>query len=313
MKIDGVVERLQVEYDDLDSTIHNIEGHYRRFYIPKKSGGTRCITAPSPILLTIQRKILRKILQRTPPHSAAKAYVRGRGIRENARFHIGQKMLLKLDISDFFGSLSSSLVNNVFQGCVGDQEDAEVLTALCVLNDRLPQGAATSGCLSNLILRSFDTKIMKAVRCEKLRYTRYADDIAISGDPFDAGLVIEMVSENLADLGLRLNTKKTFVARIEKHRQRVTGIVVNEKLSPGRDFIRDLRKDVHFALKWGLSEHAKRAGFAGAKECLQNLQGRVAFAHQVLTDKGAVDTWRLQLDLISKRHELKRLQEAVGV
>lgn len=307
MKIDGVVERLQIEHDDLASTIHNIEGHYRRFYIPKKSGGARCISAPSPILLKIQRKILRKILQRTSPHSAAKAYVRGLGIRENARFHISQKMLLKLDISDFFGSLSSSLVNDVFQECVGDQEEAEVLTALCVLNDRLPQGAATSGCLSNLILRSFDKKIMRAVRREKLRYTRYADDISISGDSFDVGLMIKMVSENLADLGLRLNTMKTFVARNEKHRQIVTGIVVNEKLSPGRDFIRGLRKDVHFAFKWGLNEHAKRAGFGGAKECLQDLQGRVAFAHQVLTDKEPVDKWRRQLELISKRHELGRL------
>lgn len=298
MNYDQLAERLELEPGIIDETISNIPGHYRHFRIPKKSGGMRSISAPSQRLLLIQRKILQTLLKDLKEHPAAKAYVRGKNIRENARFHLGQEVLLKLDISDFFHTVRSEHVASVFSKCSTSEAEVEALTKLCVLDDRLPQGAATSGKLSNLVFRSCDVEIMKAVRREGLRYSRYADDISISGSIRDPKPLIGMVSGQVHKLGMRLNHKKTYVARNKSQRQVVTGIVVNHHLSPGREYLRAIRKDIHYALKLGLRCHSQQAGFASPHECFRKLEGKVSFASQVMKDQTKPLLWKGQLEAI---------------
>lgn len=103
-----------------------------------------------------------------------------------------------------------------------------MLTNLCCLNGSLPQGAPTSPMLSNIVLEDFDNEIGLYAIEQKIRYTRYADDMTFSGD-FNAGKVISKVKRQLNDLGLKLNDEKTRT-RGRGQRQEVTGIVVNEKM-----------------------------------------------------------------------------------
>ena len=150
-----------------------------------------------------------------------------KSIKENARFHKRQEILLSLDVKKFFDSITSDKVYKVFSS-LGYQEDIVVmLTNLCCLNGCLPQGAPTSPIISNIILKKFDDEVGKFTNEKKIRYTRYADDMTFSGD-FNPGQIISFVKNRLYELGLKLNEEKTRT-RKKSQRQEVTGIVVNEK------------------------------------------------------------------------------------
>lgn len=216
-------------YAASNSPIH----FYRKYEIQKKSGGTREISEPLPSLKEIQRWILDNLLEKIEVSVYAKAYVKNKSIRENAKFHKKQRILLTLDVEKFFDSLSSKKVYEVFSS-LGYAEDVVVmLTNLCCLNGCLPQGAPTSPALSNIILVEFDNKVGNFTKERKIRYTRYADDMTFSGD-FLPEEVINFVKKNLRLLGLKLNEKKTRTRR-ENQRQEVTGIVVNEKMQLPKD------------------------------------------------------------------------------
>lgn len=217
---------------------------YRRFNVRKRSGGDRQIAEPLPALKEVQRWILRSILGAAPVHPAAKGFVEGRSIRDNARFHRGQRVVVNLDVEDFFGSVRSSSVASVFLRMGYRRSVVAMLTGLTTLNDALPQGAPTSPALSNLVLAATDARIFGFARKQGIRYTRYADDITFSGD-LDPGVVVRFTAGVLADVGLRLNRKKTRVMR-QSARQEATGIVVNRTLHAPRSLRRGLRQVAYY-------------------------------------------------------------------
>lgn len=232
----------------------NAQGHfYRKFKVPKRAGGFRKISEPLPSLKEIQRWILENILYRCNFHKFAKAFIPGRSIRENARFHRNQQMVLSLDIHDFFSSIPASRVYGFFWRLGYCKPVATMLTQLCTLDNRLPQGAPTSPALSNLIVLRLDRRVSGFALKQKIRYTRYADDLTFSGH-FKAGSVIRFVEDVLKDEGLRLNTEKTRL--MERHRrQEVTGIVVNRKMQAPRLLRRKLRQHVYYIEKYGVDSH----------------------------------------------------------
>lgn len=83
---------------------------YKEFQIKKKSGGTRTIYAPENGLKAIQ-KTLALILQCVfEPHTAAKGFVMGKSIVDNAKDHIGQNYVYNIDLKDFFPSIDQARV-----------------------------------------------------------------------------------------------------------------------------------------------------------------------------------------------------------
>ena len=88
---------------------------YRKFEIPKKSGGTRTISEPYPSLMMIQRWILDNILYKLPVSKFAKAYVQRRSIKSNAYWHKNQNILLTLDSTGFFGSIKYSHIYSLYK------------------------------------------------------------------------------------------------------------------------------------------------------------------------------------------------------
>jgi len=155
---------------------------YREFEIPKRLGGSRNISVPSPTVLSAQRWILSEILSKLEIHSCCYGFVLGRSIVDNARAHLGTKTLLKLDIKDFFPSISFRQVMKIFLGAGYPVAVSYFLARICCLNKSLPQGAATSPSLSNLVARRLDMGLAKYTANSGLTYTRYADDLAISGE-----------------------------------------------------------------------------------------------------------------------------------
>jgi RNA-directed DNA polymerase len=177
--IEQVARCLGLGIRDLQETAGDIESHYRssRRLIGAKE---RTLLIPSDHLKSIQRDILGSLLNEIPPHPASFCTV-GRGILKAAQRHLGHRYLLHLDLKDFFPSVRPARVRRVFQKAGFDAEAAELLAALTTFRNHLPQGAPTSVAVGNMVLERLDKSLWGLCRRFGLTYTRYVDDIAISG------------------------------------------------------------------------------------------------------------------------------------
>ncbi len=241
------------EYDYILKASNDQKKFYRKFVIPKKAGGFREISEPLPSLKEIQRWILDNILYQCIPHNFCKAYIPKGSIKDNARFHRNQNMVLKLDIKDFFSSLKYNKVYNSFKKSGYRDSIAILLSNLTTLDKSLPQGSPTSAALSNLLCYGIDNRLSSFAIKENIRYTRYSDDLTFSGE-FQTGQIIKMVSKVLGDNDLLLNEDKTRLM-LKNKRQVVTGIVVNKKLQAPRYIRRELRKAIYYIKTFGLDSH----------------------------------------------------------
>lgn len=247
---------------------------YRKFSIPKRNGKPRQIAEPLPSLKEIQLWILKNILENIPVSKFAKAYLPNRDIRDNAKYHLGKPVILKLDIKDFFGSITQKSVEQIFLDFKYSSNISNLISKLCTLGGSLPQGASTSPYLSNLYLLRFDDIIGEYAVKTGIRYTRYADDLTFSGN-FNPDDILRYVEKELLEIGLHLNRKKTSIMR-QHTRQVVTGIIVNNKMQVPKKDRQNLRLEMHFIKKFGLKNHLnkienKRANY------LQHLLGRLNF------------------------------------
>ena len=182
----------------------------------------------------------------------------------------------------FFGSIRSDMVcRTVFDESRFPKEIGETLTALCCLHGALPQGTSTSPALSNLVMRDFDAAFGSWCLERKLRYTRYCDDITVSGNT-SLYPAYQKAKELLSDSGFVLNEKKTrFITNAS--RQTVTGLCVNEKLSVPSDYKRALRQELYYVNKFGIADVIKRQrlkayeGPGGCAEYYHHLMGRLNY------------------------------------
>ena len=130
---------LEIKRQVLGSMVNSTNSFYREFTIPKRRGGERSLSAPFPLLLEAQRWILENLLSQIEVSSSAHGFVKGRSIVTNAKEHLGQDYLLKLDLKDFFPSISINRVISIFQNQGYVHGVAFYLSRLCCLNNSLPQ------------------------------------------------------------------------------------------------------------------------------------------------------------------------------
>jgi len=246
--------------------------HYARFTIPKKSGGLREISAPKPKLRQAQTWVKEAILDKIPLHDAAYGFVVGRSTVDNAKQHLNQKVVVKMDLEDFFPTIDFWRVRGVFQS-FGYSEAISTLLALLTTEPprtevefegtsyyialgkrHLPQGACTSPVLTNIICRRLDQRLSRFAQKLGFVYTRYADDLTFSGEEVGKiGYLMQKVRDIIENEGFQVNEKKTRVLR-SSGRQRVTGIVVNEKPNLSRKELKKFRALLHNVEKNGLEK-----------------------------------------------------------
>lgn len=230
---------------------------YSSFQIRKKSGkGLRTICIPCPKLKTIQQR-LAHVLTETYKDKAVYSvhgFMPGRSTATNAINHVKKYSVIKLDIKDFFSSIYSGRIKGLFLSHVFcfSEEVANAITNLVCYKGSLPQGAPTSPILSNMICRKMDIELMQFAKINRLKYTRYADDLTfssttkraiksiISFDQYGEVVVSDQINAIINGNGLKLNFEKTGLFS-RGARQVVTGIVVNEKCNFRRDDYRYLR------------------------------------------------------------------------
>lgn len=263
---------------------NSIKKNYRTFKIKKRDGGDRTVYEPFPLLKHIQRQILKNVLEERALSPYATAYRKGVSLLDNAAPHAGSETVLKLDIKDFFGSIS---FYDVYRHCFSieyfPKSVGMLLTYLCTYDDSLPQGAPTSSCISNLVMKDFDERIGVFCKSRGITYTRYSDDMTFSGN-FSPGEVTDEVTKELKKKGLRLNGAKTRIIR-RSARQSVTGIVVNEKAQVSAEYRREIRKEMYYIKRFGIDSHLERCKSGlDRREYLNRLYGRISYVLQINKD-----------------------------
>lgn len=161
-----------------------------------------------------------------------------------------------------------------------------MLSRLCTLKGKLPQGAPTSPMLSNIFFKKTDDIIFHYCRRRGLQYTRYADDLVFSGNDLIPQHLISFVKMLLSSRHLALNNKKTKVMG-QGMRQSVTGVVVNDKMQVSKEYRDKVRQEVYYCVKYGEASHYKRIRESLPKWIstpdlyLKHLLGKVFFVLQV--------------------------------
>ncbi len=267
-----------IDYEYLCRMAYAPHYFYREFKIPKSNGESRTISEPLPDLKFVQHWILINILEKVAVSPYAKAFVKRRGVKENARFHRGQNVVLTMDIKDFFPSVNIHDVVDIFTNLGYYSDVANYIAHLCCLDHSLPQGAPTSPYLSNIRLINFDQKVAEYTKPYSIRYTRYADDITLSGD-FDASDMIKHISKWLYEDGFKINSRKTRVAH-KCARQEVTGIVVNSHMQIPKVDRKKIRQEVYYIQRYGLESHLSRTGNT-RQNYLNHLLGKINYARYI--------------------------------
>ncbi|WP_020560477.1 retron St85 family RNA-directed DNA polymerase [Thiofilum flexile] len=272
-KVKQLAEQLKLTIPQLRQLCYHREAatdlNYTRFEIPKRSGGMRPIWAPRLLLKNTQRWILEHILERLLVHGAAHGFLMGRSIATNAAQHNNSEILIKLDIKDFFPSISWRRVKGVFRKAGYREQVATLLALLCTEAPRevverqgkkhyvalgarcLPQGAPTSPALTNVLCLRLDRRLTGIATKFGWRYSRYADDMTFSlpvghaGDP-QIAKVLGSIQRVMGEEGFELNRAKTHIVR-RGARQEVTGLVVNNEGLPRvkRSTKRQMRAALH--------------------------------------------------------------------
>jgi RNA-directed DNA polymerase len=288
--------------------------HYLYFEIPKRSGGKRLLSAPHQLLKATQRKVLDLVLSKIPLEAEAHGFVKGRSTVTNATPHVGQGVVLNVDLKDFFPTVSYRRVRGLFQSLGFSPAVATVLGLLCTEAPRrkvafdgaewwvavgercLPQGAPTSPLIANAISRKLDRRLRGRLAKKGWVYTRYADDLSFSKKTFtrgELGFVHASIRHVVQDEGFALNPKKGR-AQGRGGRQDVTGIVVNVKPGVPRDELKRLRAILHQAKKTGLEAQNRQK----VPDYRRVLEGKIAYV--MMVDRAKGEKLKAALDLITE-------------
>ncbi|HET6864546.1 MAG TPA: reverse transcriptase family protein [Solirubrobacteraceae bacterium] len=296
------------------SAAHEKLRNYRYRIVPRRGGLPRVLEAPKARLKEIQRWILYEILAPVPPHEAAQGFTRGRSVATHAGLHSGQEVVLRLDLKDFFASVTAGRVFGIFRTLGYGRSVAHVLTALstntipqavwhavpratdaalieprfwlgrALSTPHLPQGAPTSPALANLAGFRLDRRLTGLANSAGLRYSRYADDLTFSG-PVQLRRrrrhLEALVAEITREEGFVVNERKTAL-HSAGGRQSVCGIVVNVRPNVLRSEYDQLKAILHNVATHGPSGQNR----AGTPDFEAHLRGRIAWVASLNPARG---------------------------
>lgn len=317
LSINHLAKRTEVNYEQLRGFINRVDSEaYKKFSIRKRSGGRRFIHVPNHELMRVQRWLNQYVLKNIPTHPASHAFKEGNSIKSCASIHCGARWLIKLDIADFFESISEIQVFRLFKELGYSPLVAFELGRLCTtqtfwLSPRkqfkqwrvwqpnesiqeynqqllgyLPQGAPTSPLISNLVMRECDDKLSRIARRYSLKYTRYSDDLSFSTrsknfDRATAKSVIYEVNKVISEAGYRQQYRKTKVIP-PSSKKVILGLNVDgAEPRLQKEFKDRIRQHLYYLNKLGIHEHVANRGFDSIWGFKSHLRGLIDYANMI--------------------------------
>jgi RNA-directed DNA polymerase len=289
--------------------------HYHYRILDKQSGNIRLIESPKPRLKEIQRRILNEVLDKIPAHPAVHGFVKTRSIKTFAVPHINQRVVLRMDLQDFFPSFIRARIQAMFRTIGYPESVADLLGGLCTtitprdiwtraafgedpfhlwesrwetqavyFQPHLPQGAPTSPALANLCAYRLDCRLAGLAEAAGATYTRYADDLAFSGgEDFEKRVVrfsVHVAAIALEE-GFKVHHRKTRIMR-QGVCQHLAGIVVNQHLNVRRTDFDRLKAVLTNCVRLGPATQNRDS----VPEFRLHLEGKLAFVEMINPAKG---------------------------
>lgn len=249
---------------------------YIKFPVEKKNGTKRWIHAPHFLVKNGQKKLLAAMESPSVElfgYEVINGFIPGRSILDNARPHVGQTVVLSIDLKDFFPSIAPEQIKTALG------HFHQLAPLVTTSKGRLPQGAPTSPMIANWCAVEGDLALVAWCEQNKINYTRYADDLTFSTirDEITPAQMDELLAIINSSFGPQVKYAHNKVKFVRKHKQqRVTGIVVNEKLSIPKARRRQLRAFMHDAEINGLD-----AALGRFNRNKNHIFGEMSFLHLV--------------------------------
>lgn len=241
---------LETSPDALMLLAEETSKYYRSFEREVK-GKKRLLVESTGPLKSIQRRILDNVLMRLSPFPASFGAAKGKSIKDNAKVHAASRYIGKLDIRSFYPSVHSTRVYRFFIGHECSPDVAHLLTALTTKDHALPLGTSTSPALADQIVRQIDLRIHGMAAKAGLNYTRYVDDITLSG-PFPVERFGRVAVKILSQTGFKVKKSKlVFYGPSDCSSERViTGVAVrNGCITAPMDYVRALEEELRQAIR----------------------------------------------------------------
>jgi RNA-directed DNA polymerase len=316
----ALTESMQIDLKALQYLAYNRKvskvNHYHTFEVAKKSGGKRKISAPKPKLKEIQTWILENILNKIPNNEEAHGFIKERSIVTNANLHTNKDIVISIDLKNFFPTITHKRVKGLFHKMGYSEQLSTIFSLLCTHAEvdeidldgvtyyvhsserKLPQGSPASPAISNLIVYKMDKKISGLAKKLNFTYTRYADDMSFSTtrENYDNVSRLLFYSKKIIESeGFVIHPDKIHIMR-KGMQQKVTGVVVNEKMNIDRIQLKKFRALLHNIetigwkdQKWGKAIHLINA-----------IDGYINYVYMVNPEKGKV--FKQKVKDILKKH-----------
>lgn len=247
--------------------------HYHYSIVKKRNGRQRLLESPKGLLKRTQRKINHEVLSIFPIHDAAHGFRKDKSCKTHAELHVDKNYLFLFDLAHCFQSIGWHSVYSQYSSLGYTPEVSKYLTGLCthrgysnheqlsqldaeqrtlLLERHLAQGAPSSPALSNIVLLPLDKRLTGLAKSLELQYSRYADDLAFSGDNHrDWSFLEPLIGSICLEEGFSLNYRKTRLLKPHQ-RQKITGINVNEKTNVDRRYYDQLKATLTNCIRYGL-------------------------------------------------------------
>lgn len=251
----------------------DVRKHYRTWFaLNKRKDKVREIKSPDEELKGIHRKICTRVLGNDSFGPDVHGGVPRRSPKTNSEQHLGGKWLVTIDVKSFYPSVRHEMVFRMFREFGCGNSVARLLTRLTTLDGALPQGAPTSVAIANLLLaRPLDAPTGEQARAVGVKFTRFIDDIGLSGD--NPASLINDVARRLSQRGLRVHRTRREGSKLRIRPrttpQEITGLLINS----GRP---TLSRTHRGAVRAAIRELTSKANATEQSKALRSVRGRIA-------------------------------------
>ena len=239
LTLDNLSRSLSITTEELLNITKNPKKLYYKKLKQKKNGGIRILEVPIHSLKLVQKSLLKKVLYKLP--ISPKLFGGPGSSTKKAVFsHTQKATVTAMDINNFYPSIKSYHVRNIFLQHKALKEIAEILTRLVTYKNHLPQGAPTSTYIGLLVLQSATQQIEKMLeQIPKSSFSIYIDDIIISG-PKGIKRFIPMIRKILKRYRFKINDKTTIMNWNKE--QICLNIRLNNGIEPTKSYLQEIKE-----------------------------------------------------------------------